>query len=210
MENRSAAWSRKSKSESGTCTEPTTRPVRWSIVDGGRSRSRPRRRPELVDDLVEQLEELLADSVGVGRSTRLRICPSRSITPAAIFVPPTSIPMARSVTRLRYAAEWRKERSPTASTEEVASRGVCRPSANPSAHRRERAAAAPVQGAWAEAARTEARAELGSLDRDRRAGSSSSCSCGASPATSPFGAAQRPRTSGFPHRRRRRSFRRAG
>ena len=61
--------------------------------------------PQALDDLVQLGEQLLLGLLRRPTLTRRSMRPSRSTTPAAIFVPPTSTPIARSeATWLRYAA----------------------------------------------------------------------------------------------------------
>jgi hypothetical protein len=51
---------------------------------------------ERADDVLERADHARSESVGVGTSSRDTIAPRRSMTPAAIFVPPRSTPMTRS------------------------------------------------------------------------------------------------------------------
>ena len=102
--------------------------TRWSIVEGSPKpiASTPSSRSSSTVSSRARREDPpetpSASAAPAGGRSALR-----STTPAAIFVPPTSTPIVRpSATWLRYAAEWPREKSPTASTVADASRAGCR------------------------------------------------------------------------------------
>src|SRR2546423_4420171 len=91
---RSRIQARRSRSASGMFTEVTAFPLRWSIVDGIPN-------PIAATPSASTSSTALArpprssscDSRGVGSSRRRSTVPSRSTTPARIFVPPRSTPI---------------------------------------------------------------------------------------------------------------------
>src|SRR5437588_7480696 len=93
---RSPIQARRSRSASGMFTEVTALPLRWSIVDGipkpiaATSSSR-----SSATALSRPPSSSSCESVGVGDSRRRSTDPSRSTTPARIFVPPRSTPITR-------------------------------------------------------------------------------------------------------------------
>ena len=169
MENRSAAWSR--KSEVGERNVHGADDAARALVDRRREPEADRGHavaPELVDDLVEQFEELLA-GLGRGRAfdpiEDLTVAvdhPGCDLRPADVD---TDGPFGHAATIRRRMAQGEKPyrvyrggrvkgRVPTLGQPE---RAPARTDGRRAGSR-----------ARAEAARTEARAELGSLDRDRR------------------------------------------
>ena len=102
--NRSSNTCRRFTSSSGMLIEPSATPVRASITDGTPNPRPPTSSVRTASTAAASPSTSSSwEPVGVGTSCRSWTCPSRSSSPARIFVPPRSTPMTRceSTGRLR-------------------------------------------------------------------------------------------------------------
>src|SRR5437763_4862575 len=93
--NRRAIQSRSGKSARGRFTHSTTTPRRWSIGEGAPKPTAPTSSPRSSATATSSSRRTEScESCGVARSCRRSTRPSRATTPARIFVPPRSTPIA--------------------------------------------------------------------------------------------------------------------